>query len=70
MELLEREFSRESHPVDVIEQVAHNNVWSFERAGDDAVEAQGVVSDQTRVSGVRQARDHAQAELDVRRAHV
>ena len=30
MELLELEFSREIHPVDVIEQVAHNNDWSFE----------------------------------------
>lgn len=28
MELLELEFSREIHPVDVIEQVAHNNDWS------------------------------------------
>ncbi|BAB49745.1 mll2674 [Mesorhizobium japonicum MAFF 303099] len=37
MELLELEFSREIHPVDVIEQVAHNNDWSFERAGDDEI---------------------------------
>ena len=36
-ELLELEFSREIHPVDVIEQVAHNNDWSFERAGDDEI---------------------------------
>lgn len=37
MELLELEFSREIHPVDVIEQVAHNNDWAFERAGDDEI---------------------------------
>ena len=37
MELLELEFSREIHPVDVIEQVASNNDWSFERAGDDEI---------------------------------
>ena len=37
MELLELEISREIHPVDVIEQVAHNNDWSFERAGDDEI---------------------------------
>lgn len=37
MELLELEVSREIHPVDVIEQVAHNNDWSFERAGDDEI---------------------------------
>jgi len=37
MELLELEIAREIHPVDVIEQVAHNNDWSFERAGDDEI---------------------------------
>jgi hypothetical protein len=37
IELLELEISREIHPVDVIEQVAHNNDWSFERAGDDEI---------------------------------
>jgi hypothetical protein len=37
MELLELEVSRDIHPVDVIEQVAHNNDWSFERAGDDEI---------------------------------
>ena len=30
MELLELEFSREFHPVEVIEQVAHDNDWSFD----------------------------------------
>ena len=30
-------FAREIHPVDVIEQVAHNNDWAFERAGDDEI---------------------------------
>ena len=30
-------FARESHPVDVIEQVAHTNDWSFERNGDDEI---------------------------------
>ena len=37
MELLEIELARECHPVDVIEQVAHNNDWSFERTGDDEI---------------------------------
>jgi hypothetical protein len=37
MELVELEFAREIHPVDVIEQVAHNNEWSFERTGDDEI---------------------------------
>jgi hypothetical protein len=37
MELLEIELARDCHPVDVIEQVAHNNDWSFERTGDDEI---------------------------------
>lgn len=37
MELVEIEFSREAHPVDVIQQVAQNNAWAFERAGDDEI---------------------------------
>jgi hypothetical protein len=37
MELLELEASREIHPVDVIEQVAHTNDWSFERSADDEI---------------------------------
>jgi hypothetical protein len=37
MSLLEIEISRDCHPVDVIEQVAHNNDWSFERTGDDEI---------------------------------
>ncbi|WP_274628020.1 YbjN domain-containing protein [Arvimicrobium flavum] len=37
MELLELEASREIHPVDVIEQVANTNDWSFERSGDDEI---------------------------------
>jgi hypothetical protein len=37
MELLELEASREIHPVDVIEQVAHSNDWSFERSNDDEI---------------------------------
>ncbi|MBX3598168.1 MAG: YbjN domain-containing protein [Rhizobiaceae bacterium] len=37
MELIEIEISREAHPVDVIEQVAQNNDWAFERAGDDEI---------------------------------
>lgn len=47
MELLELEYSREAHPVDVIEQVAANNDWAFERSGDDeiAITAQGMWSD-------------------------
>lgn len=37
MELIEIETSREAHPVDVIEQVANNNEWAFERSGDDEI---------------------------------
>ena len=33
---------REAHPMDVIEDVAHANDWTFERAGDDEV-AMGIV---------------------------
>ena len=29
--------SREAHPIDLIEEVAHANDWTFERAGDDEV---------------------------------
>jgi hypothetical protein len=29
MELVELEFARDCHPVDVIEQVAHNKDWSL-----------------------------------------
>ena len=29
--------SRDAHPIDVIEEVAHANDWVFERAGDDEV---------------------------------
>ncbi len=29
--------SREAHPIDLIEQVAHANDWTFERSGDDEV---------------------------------
>jgi hypothetical protein len=37
MELAEIELVRESHPVDVIEQVANANDWSFERNGTDEI---------------------------------
>ena len=37
MSLLEIDLTREAHPVDVIEQVAHANEWAFERAGDDEI---------------------------------
>ncbi len=37
MELREFIATRELHPVDVIEQVAHTNDWSFERTGDDEI---------------------------------
>jgi hypothetical protein len=37
MELLELDLSREIHPVDVIEQVANSNDWSFERTGEDEI---------------------------------
>ena len=37
MSLLELEVAREAHPVDVIEQVAHSNDWTFERTGDDEI---------------------------------
>ena len=37
MELAEIDIARQSHPVDVIEQVAHHNDWSFERNGEDEI---------------------------------
>lgn len=37
MSLLELEIARDAHPVDVIEQVAYSNDWSFERTGDDEI---------------------------------
>lgn len=37
MSLVELEFARELHPVDVIEHVAASNEWSFERTGDDEI---------------------------------
>ncbi len=37
MELAEVEFQRDSHPVDVIEKVAHANDWAFERSGEDEI---------------------------------
>lgn len=37
MTLLEIDVSRDSHPVDVIEHVAHSNDWAFERTGDDEI---------------------------------
>ncbi len=37
MSLLEIEDVRGSHPVDVIERVAHFNDWSFERSSDDEI---------------------------------
>ena len=37
MSLLELDLSRNPHPVDMIEQVAHANDWAFERTGDDEI---------------------------------
>jgi hypothetical protein len=37
MNLHTADLARDSHPVDVIEQVAHTNDWSFERTGDDEI---------------------------------
>ena len=37
MALPQPDMSREAHPIDVIEEVAHANDWVFERAGDDEV---------------------------------
>jgi hypothetical protein len=37
MNLLDFEQERQSNPVDVIEQIAALNDWSFERAGDDEI---------------------------------
>lgn len=37
MSLLEVEFERQSNPVDMIEFVAANNDWSFERSGEDEI---------------------------------
>jgi hypothetical protein len=37
MSLIDFEHERQSNPVDVIEQIAALNDWSFERAGDDEI---------------------------------
>ena len=37
MTLIDFEQDRQSHPVDVIEQIAALNDWTFERAGDDEI---------------------------------
>jgi len=37
MSLLELDLSRNPHPVDMIEQVAHANDWAFERTGEDEI---------------------------------
>jgi hypothetical protein len=37
MRLLETAFEREDHPLDVIEMVAHDNEWAFERAGENEI---------------------------------
>ncbi|MCO6185475.1 YbjN domain-containing protein [Rhizobium sp. L1K21] len=37
MGLAQFDYARQSHPVDVIEFVACNNDWTFERAGDDEI---------------------------------
>jgi len=37
MSLIDIAQERQSHPVDVIEQIAALNDWSFERAGDDEI---------------------------------
>ena len=37
MTLMDFEQDRQSHPVDVIEQIAALNDWTFERAGDDEI---------------------------------
>ncbi len=47
MNLHTADLARDSHPVDVIEQVAHTNEWAFERNGDDeiAISVAGTWSD-------------------------
>ncbi len=37
MSLMELEIERQSNPVDMIEFVAANNDWSFERSGEDEI---------------------------------
>ena len=37
MSLMELEVERQSNPVDMIEYVASNNDWSFERSGEDEI---------------------------------
>jgi hypothetical protein len=37
MNLQTADLARDSHPVDVIEQVAHSHDWAFERTGDDEI---------------------------------
>lgn len=37
MRLLETVYERDDHPLDVIEMVAHDNEWAFERSGDNEI---------------------------------
>ena len=37
MSVVEMDYERDTHPVDVIEHVAHLRDWNFERTGDDEV---------------------------------
>lgn len=37
MRLLETDLERLDHPMDVIEMVAHDNEWAFERSGDNEI---------------------------------
>ncbi len=37
MSLIELEITRDAHPVDLVERVAHVNEWAFERSGDDEI---------------------------------
>ncbi len=37
MSLMEIEFERQSNPVDMIEYVAANNDWAFERSGEEEI---------------------------------
>lgn len=37
MRLLETVSDRDDHPLDVIEMVAHDNEWAFERSGDNEI---------------------------------
>ena len=52
MSLMEMEYERELNPVDMIEFVAANNDWSFERSGEDEIAIERRAGDDRRIQPV------------------